>query len=70
MQPDLGSSEDLCGEQDEDGEFEAEESDITSLSSSVLEYEYENGRRYHSSRTGHYMYVCASFPLLKCGVIR
>ncbi|CAG8397560.1 unnamed protein product, partial [Penicillium salamii] len=40
---------------DEDGEFEAEESDITSLSSSVLEYEYENGRRYHSSRTGHYM---------------
>lgn len=24
---------------------------MTSLSSSVLEYEYENGRRYHSNRT-------------------
>ncbi|CAG8116177.1 unnamed protein product [Penicillium olsonii] len=30
---------------------------MTSISSSVLEYEYENGRRYHSGRTGHYMYV-------------
>ncbi|OQE23263.1 hypothetical protein PENSTE_c009G03540 [Penicillium steckii] len=37
--------------------FEDESSDMTSLSSSVLDYEYENGRRYHSSRTGNYMYI-------------
>ncbi|KAJ5322547.1 hypothetical protein N7452_010836 [Penicillium brevicompactum] len=39
----------------DEGEFESEDSDITSLSSSVLDYEYENGRRYHSNRTGQYM---------------
>ncbi|CRL26553.1 Methyltransferase type 11 [Penicillium camemberti] len=39
---------------DEDSEF-SDNSDMTSLSSSVLEYEYENGRRYHSNRTGQYM---------------
>lgn len=36
-------------QQDEPSEFE-EESNIASLSSSVLDYEYENGRRYHSNR--------------------
>ncbi|KAJ5874589.1 uncharacterized protein N7529_003019 [Penicillium soppii] len=36
---------------DESSEFGSDGSDMTSLSSSVLEYEYENGRRYHSSRT-------------------
>ncbi|KAJ5794799.1 hypothetical protein N7457_001398 [Penicillium paradoxum] len=34
---------------DESSEF-GDDSDITSLSSSVLEYEFENGRRYHSNR--------------------
>ncbi|KAJ5100323.1 hypothetical protein N7456_006375 [Penicillium angulare] len=40
---------------DESSEFESEGSDMTSLSSSVLDYEYENGRRYHSNRAGNYM---------------
>ncbi|KAJ5512819.1 hypothetical protein N7463_002371 [Penicillium fimorum] len=39
---------------DESSEF-GSDSDMISLSSSVLEYEYENGRRYHSNRTGQYM---------------
>lgn len=38
-------------EQDEGTEFEDYDSDLTTLSSSVLDYEYENGRRYHSNRT-------------------
>lgn len=37
-------------QKDEESEFNSD-SDLTSLSSSVLEYEYENGRRYHSNRT-------------------
>lgn len=36
--------------QDESDEFESDNSDLTSLSSSILDYEYENGRRYHSNR--------------------
>lgn len=36
--------------QDESSQFGSSESDITSLSSSILDYEYENGRRYHSNR--------------------
>lgn len=36
------------------GESEAE-SDTTSLASSVLNYKYENGRRYHSYREGKYV---------------
>jgi hypothetical protein len=36
--------------QDEESEFSSEGTDLTSLSSSILEYEYENGRRYHSNR--------------------
>ncbi|KAJ5176561.1 uncharacterized protein N7482_002438 [Penicillium canariense] len=40
-------------------EFESDVSDLTSLSSSVLEYEYENGRRYHSNR-----HVSFSSPVL------
>ncbi|QQK47216.1 UMTA methyltransferase family protein [Penicillium digitatum] len=35
--------------------FEDDMSDLTSLSSSVLEFEYENGRRYCSPRSGGYM---------------
>ncbi|KAJ5248608.1 hypothetical protein N7468_000059 [Penicillium chermesinum] len=35
---------------DTNTEFDDELSDLTSLSSSVLEYEYENGRRYCSTR--------------------
>lgn len=37
---------------DTNSEFDDEASDLTSLSSSVLEYEYENGRRYCSTRSG------------------
>ncbi|KAJ5317387.1 hypothetical protein PENANT_c034G01059 [Penicillium antarcticum] len=40
---------------DNSDEFASEDSDMTSISSSVLDYEYENGRRYHSNRSGHYM---------------
>ncbi|KAJ5736383.1 uncharacterized protein N7483_001508 [Penicillium malachiteum] len=40
---------------DPDSEFSTEGSDMTSLSSSVFDYEYENGRRYHSPRAGNYM---------------
>ncbi|KAJ5913420.1 hypothetical protein N7504_002303 [Penicillium tannophilum] len=40
---------------DESSQFGSSESDITSLSSSILDYEYENGRRYHSNRAGLYM---------------
>lgn len=36
--------------QDESSQFGGSDSDITSLSSSILDYEYENGRRYHSNR--------------------
>ena len=31
------------------------DSDLTSISSSVFEYQYENGRRYHAYRAGKYM---------------
>ncbi|CAI7568120.1 unnamed protein product [Penicillium discolor] len=41
---------------DESVEFSDDLSDLTSLSESVLEFEYENGRRYCSARSGHYMY--------------
>ncbi|KAJ5147576.1 hypothetical protein N7526_000928 [Penicillium atrosanguineum] len=41
--------------EDESCEFDMDFADIKSLSSSVLEYEYENGRRYHSNRAGNYM---------------
>ena len=30
-------------------------SDLTSVSSSIFEYQYENGRRYHAYRAGRYM---------------
>lgn len=43
--------------QDDTSEFENELSDITSLSSSVLDYEYENGRRYHSNRAVSHIYM-------------
>lgn len=39
----------LTNLQDESNEFDSDFSDVTSLSSSVLQYEYENGRRYHSN---------------------
>ncbi|KAJ5586433.1 hypothetical protein N7450_006220 [Penicillium hetheringtonii] len=40
---------------DTNSEFSDELSDLTSLSESVFEYEYENGRRYCSNRSGNYM---------------
>lgn len=30
-------------------------SDTTSISSSITEYQYENGRRYHNYRSGNYL---------------
>ncbi|KAJ5360120.1 hypothetical protein N7517_009311 [Penicillium concentricum] len=50
---------------DESSEF-GSDSDMTSLSSSVLEYEYENGRRYHSNRTGQYMYCAPRYMSSRC----
>ncbi|KAJ5760961.1 hypothetical protein N7520_008117 [Penicillium odoratum] len=38
-----------------ESEFDEDFTDNTSLSSSVLQYEYENGRRYASNRSGLYM---------------
>ncbi|KAJ5728543.1 uncharacterized protein N7483_003051 [Penicillium malachiteum] len=40
---------------DTNSEFDDDLSDLTSLSSTVLEFEYENGRRYCSSDSGNYM---------------
>ncbi|KAJ5716760.1 hypothetical protein N7488_002406 [Penicillium malachiteum] len=40
---------------DTNSEFDDDLSDLTSLSSTVLEFEYENGRRYCSSHSGNYM---------------
>ncbi|OQD91154.1 hypothetical protein PENANT_c001G07753 [Penicillium antarcticum] len=40
---------------DTNSEFDNELSDLTSLSSSVMEFEYENGRRYCSNSSGNYM---------------
>ncbi|CEJ59598.1 hypothetical protein PMG11_08217 [Penicillium brasilianum] len=40
---------------DSNGEFPDDLSDLTSLSESVFEFEYENGRRYCSNRSGNYM---------------
>ncbi|KAJ5929626.1 hypothetical protein N7454_006576 [Penicillium verhagenii] len=41
--------------EDDTSDFESEYSDLTSLSSSILNYEYQNGRRYHSGRLSNYM---------------
>ncbi|KAJ5108849.1 hypothetical protein N7456_005524 [Penicillium angulare] len=35
---------------DDTSDFDSEMSDLTSLSSSILNYEYQNGRRYHSGQ--------------------
>ncbi|KAJ5773786.1 hypothetical protein N7457_008682 [Penicillium paradoxum] len=40
---------------DSNSEFDDDLSDLTSLSDSVLDFEYENGRRYCSTRSGGYM---------------
>ncbi|CAI7565919.1 unnamed protein product [Penicillium bialowiezense] len=39
----------------DDSNSEFDNDDLTSLSESVLEFEYENGRRYCSTRSGTYM---------------
>ncbi|CAG8410327.1 unnamed protein product [Penicillium salamii] len=42
---------------DTNSEFEDDMSDLTSLSESVLEFEYENGRRYCSTRSTHHIWL-------------
>lgn len=34
------------------------QSELTSLRSSIMDYRYENGRRYHAYRAGSYWYGC------------
>ena len=46
LEPDSGS--------DTDSAFDANSSASTSLASSILNYEYSNGRRYHGYRSGAY----------------
>ncbi|OKL59743.1 hypothetical protein UA08_04931A, partial [Talaromyces atroroseus] len=48
--------EPISGESDDDNNYWSDaESDLTSLTSSVTNYIYENGRRYHSFREGKYV---------------
>lgn len=41
--------------QSESDDLESIESDLTSLSSSIYNYVYENGRTYHAYRSGAYV---------------
>lgn len=51
--------------QDEDAEFTDDlANDVVSLSSSVLDYEYENGRRYNSNRMVRAIELNSSFRVL------
>jgi len=49
LEPDSNSNSDA------DSAFDANSSSSTSLSSSILHYEYNNGRRYHGFRSGSYL---------------
>lgn len=49
LEPDTGSTS------DNDSAFDANSSASTSLASSILHYEYSNGRRYHGFRSGAYI---------------
>lgn len=49
LEPDSSSNNDA------DSAFDANSSSSTSLSSSILHYEYNNGRRYHGFRSGSYL---------------
>lgn len=51
LEPDTASNSDSDG----DSAFGANSSSSTSLASSVLHYEYSNGRRYHGYRSGAYI---------------
>lgn len=46
---------DTPGDSDTDSAFDANSSASTSLASSILHYEYSNGRRYHGYRSGSYL---------------
>ncbi|KAH7065704.1 methyltransferase [Paraphoma chrysanthemicola] len=46
---------DTASGSDTDSAFDANSSGSTSLSSSILNYEYSNGRRYHGYRSGSYV---------------
>jgi SAM-dependent methyltransferase len=46
---------DTPGNSDTDSAFDANSSASTSLASSILHYEYSNGRRYHGYRSGSYL---------------
>jgi SAM-dependent methyltransferase len=49
LEPDTGTNS------DNDSAFDANSSASTSLASSILNYEYSNGRRYHGYRSGSYV---------------
>ncbi|KAJ5183510.1 hypothetical protein N7492_001126 [Penicillium capsulatum] len=48
IEPDFSDNDSACGEL-------SDENDTSSLTSSALNYQYENGRRYHSYHQGEYM---------------
>ncbi|KAH8712012.1 methyltransferase [Phaeosphaeriaceae sp. PMI808] len=50
LEPDLSGASD-----DNDSTFDANSSASTSLASSIIHYEYSNGRRYHGYRSGAYL---------------
>jgi hypothetical protein len=55
LQPVLHLAVDPDTNSDTDSAFDANSSSSTSLASSVLHYEYQNGRRYHGFRSGSYL---------------
>ncbi|XP_014561407.1 hypothetical protein COCVIDRAFT_86733 [Bipolaris victoriae FI3] len=55
LQPVLHLDVDTAANSDDDSAFDAESSASTSLASTILNYEYTNGRRYHGYRSGAYI---------------
>ncbi|KAE8416593.1 hypothetical protein BDV36DRAFT_259536 [Aspergillus pseudocaelatus] len=54
----VGDIEDLSPASDSDwASADGASLDVTTLASSVLNYEYKNGRRYHAYRSGAYLMV-------------
>jgi hypothetical protein len=51
LEPDTATPSDS----DADSAFDGESTASTSLASSILHYEYSNGRRYHGYRSGAYL---------------
>ncbi|EMD63708.1 hypothetical protein GGP41_005655 [Bipolaris sorokiniana] len=55
LQPVLHLDVDTAANSDDDSAFDGESSASTSLASTILNYEYSNGRRYHGYRSGAYI---------------